>query len=387
MKSVLLDKLIKRIDRAEPEQIQSIIHKISKDNLLFEGVFEVLTESIIILDDTHTIIFANRATQVLFGLQPNQLLGKPIAQLAPAIKLDLFDSKEKSLTLDFEISYPEVKSINLFLSSIDLSQTEQLVASSGFVLVFRDVTEALKKSQANQDLQRLEDLSLLSSGVAHEIGNPLNSLGIHLQLLEKKLKKLPETTQADLAKHLDIATREISRVDDILQQFLQATRPQKPIFSAVNLQTLVEESYALIEPELNSRNIHFELSYPDVLPLIPLDANQIKQVVFNLLKNAYQAIPVNTAGQISIHIILEDTHVSLVVSDNGSGISPEMIGTIFEPYTTNKEDGSGIGMLIVRRIIREHYGEIEIESEPNKGTRVTCRIPRADQATRKLMNT
>ena len=175
MKSVLLDKLIKRIDRAEPEQIQSIIHKISKDNLLFEGVFEALVESIIILDDEHTIIFANRATEVLFGVEPNQLLGESIAQLAPALKLDLFNSKDKSLTLDFDISYPEAKSINLFLSSIDLNLAKQIKEASGFVLVFRDVTEHLKASQANQDLQRLEDLSLLSSGVAHEIGNPLNS--------------------------------------------------------------------------------------------------------------------------------------------------------------------------------------------------------------------
>ncbi len=387
MKSVLLDKLIKRIDRAEPEQIQSIIHKISKDNLLFEGVFEALVESIIILDEEHTIIFANRATQVLFGIEPNQLLGQSIAKLAPAIKLDLFDSKEKSLTLDFDINYPEAKSINLFLSSIDLSLTDQVDAASGFVLVFRDITQTIRQSQTNQDLQRLEDLSLLSSGVAHEIGNPLNSLGIHLQLLQKKLKKLPQETQDDLSKHLDIATREISRVDDILQQFLQATRPQKPVLAPVNLRKIIEESYALIEPELSSRNIHFELSCPDVLPLIPLDANQIKQVIFNLLKNAYQAIPVNTNGHINAAIILEDIHVSIIISDNGSGISPEMVGAIFEPYTTNKKDGSGIGMLIVRRIIREHHGEIEIESEPNQGTRVTCRIPRADQAIRKLMNT
>lgn len=387
MKSVLLDKLIKRIDRAEPEQIQSIIHKISKDNLLFEGVFEALVESIIILDDEHTIIFANRATEVLFGVEPNQLLGESIAQLAPALKLDLFNSKDKSLTLDFDISYPEAKSINLFLSSIDLNLAKQIKEASGFVLVFRDVTEHLKASQANQDLQRLEDLSLLSSGVAHEIGNPLNSLGIHLQLLQKKLNKLSPEIQTDLNKHLDVATREISRVDDILTQFLQATRPQKPVFEPVNLKTIVEESFALIEPELASRNIQFELTCPDILPLIPLDANQIKQVIFNLLKNAYQAIAVNTSGYIDVEIILEDIHVSIIITDNGSGISPEMIGSIFEPYTTNKEDGSGIGMLIVRRIIREHHGEIEIESEPKQGTRITCRIPRADQAIRKLMHT
>jgi signal transduction histidine kinase len=250
-------------------------------------------------------------------------------------------------------------------------------------MLVRDVTRSREEAEKEMESEKLNALTLLAAGVAHEIGNPLNSLSLHLQLLERRISDLPEGDQEPLQKHLGTARTEIGRLDTILKQFLEAMRPTKPEREPTELHQLLEESLLALSPELESRKIPVKLDLVENLPSLELDPTQIKQACFNVIRNAYQAVEQNS-GEILIQSSVTDYEVRLSISDNGSGISPEAMGAMFEPFRTTKAEGTGLGMLIVRRILREHGGELEVESEEEVGTKVTLYFPRTDKRVRLL---
>ncbi|MEM9236155.1 MAG: ATP-binding protein, partial [Verrucomicrobiota bacterium] len=253
------------------------------------------------------------------------------------------------------------------------------------VMLVRDQTASRREAESSLESERLNALTLLAAGVAHEIGNPLNSLDIHLQLLARKLKKLPPGDRAPLEENLDTARNEIQRLDTILRQFLEAIRPSTPQRESCDLHQVIRETLKLLEPELEAREIVVELDFAEEFPAMDLDATQFQQVIYNLLRNAYQALQ-GKGGVIRISTRSNDYECRISISDNGSGISPEQMGSLFEPYRTTKQSGTGLGLLIVRRVVREHGGEIEIESEPEAGTTIHINLPRGPKPVRLLEN-
>jgi signal transduction histidine kinase len=223
---------------------------------------------------------------------------------------------------------------------------------------------------------------MLAAGVAHEIGNPLNSLNIHLQLIERKLGRLPSATREAIEESLTVARTEIQRLDSIIHQFLRAIRPTTPAFEPYQLNDLVEESVTFLRPEIEDRDILVEMDLDPGLPIVEVDRDQIKQAFYNVIKNAFQAM--KTGGILYIRSWQDETYVSVSFSDTGGGISPQDMSKVFKPYFTTKSAGSGLGLLIVRRIVREHGGEIEIESNEGKGVRVSIHLPHGDKRTRLL---
>jgi signal transduction histidine kinase len=229
----------------------------------------------------------------------------------------------------------------------------------------------------------LNALTLLAAGVAHEIGNPLNSLDIHLQLIERKIRKLPPSYRQILTENMQTARQEIQRLDTILKQFLHAVRPTTPRREPQNLNDILRQTLKLLEPEISSRNIEVNLDLSEKLPKALIDPDQFQQVFYNLLRNAYQAIS-GDDGLIDIKTRSTETDFIISISDNGTGIPPEQMGSLFEPYRTTKSAGTGLGLLIVRRIIREHGGEIEIHSNPNDGTSILIHLPHTAPSPRLL---
>lgn len=378
MKSGFLEKLVARLDRVEPGEVQQIVTRLIHEKGFLEKVFEAMQEGVILLDPQGVIGFVNRAASGFFGLDPEKAVGQPLSSQVRGLDWRSMGRPGRTVSRDLEIFYPEKRFLNFYLAPIDGGEE-----SLGYVMLVRDLTSSRAEAEETLESERLNALTLLAAGVAHEIGNPLNSLDIHLQLMGRKLRKLPPGDRKPLEEHLATARGEIQRLDGILKQFLQAVRPTLPRRERQDLHALLHETLRLLEPELESRKIAVELDLAESLPPAEVDGGQFQQVFYNLLRNAYQALPA-TGGRIAIRSRANDYEYVISIEDNGIGISPEHMGAIFEPYRTTKSSGSGLGLLIVRRIIREHGGEIAIESQEGMGTRVVIHLPRAESAVRLL---
>jgi signal transduction histidine kinase len=223
---------------------------------------------------------------------------------------------------------------------------------------------------------------MLAAGVAHEIGNPLNSLNIHLQLMQRNLQKVPPKLQKQLEESVAIARGEVTRLDHIITQFLRAIRPQPLDPAPADVNEILRETLMFLDAEIEDRDIIVEEELSKALPLLQLDREQIKQAFYNICRNAFQAM--KSGGILRVSTSSNATHVSVVFSDTGGGIAPENITRIFEPYFTTKSDGNGLGLLIVRRIVRAHGGEVVLESSPGRGLTLTVLLPRADRRVRFL---
>jgi PAS domain S-box-containing protein len=381
VKSGFLEKLVARLDRVEPGEVQQIVTRLLREKGFLEKVFEALQEGVILLDAQGVIGFVNHAASRFFGLDPEKAAGQPLASQVRGLDWKTLGKPGRTISRDLEVFYPENRFLNFYLAPIDGGGPSD--ETLGYVMLVRDLTSSRAEAEETLESERLNALTLLAAGVAHEIGNPLNSLDIHLQLLGRKLRKLPPGERKPLEEHLGTARGEIQRLDAILKQFLHAVRPTVPRRERRDIHALLHETLRLMEPELASRKIQVELDLAASLPPAVIDGGQFQQVFHNLIRNAYQALPAHD-GRIAIRSRANDYEYVISIEDNGSGISPEHMGAIFEPYRTTKPSGSGLGLLIVRRIIREHGGEIAIESQENHGTRVVIHLPLAERTVRLL---
>ena len=176
--------------------------------------------------------------------------------------------------------------------------------------------------------------------------------------------------------------RHLHLVCFIIHQFLRAIRPTSPQFVSADINEILEESVSFLRTEIRDRDILVEMDLAPDLPKAEVDRDQLKQAFYNVIKNAFQAM--RTGGILHIRSWWDDAYVSVAFTDTGSGISPEDMSKLFRPYFTTKSSGSGLGLLIVRRIVREHGGEIEIESNEGRGIRVTVHLPHGDKRIRLL---
>ena len=375
MRSAFIDKLLKRMDRLEPGEVQSVVLELMKEKGFLEKVFQTLQEGVILLGPEGAVTYVNQAACTFFGLKAEQVIGQKLQQGMRGLDWNELLKPGAVVSRDLEVFYPENRYLNFYITSIDEEQP------LGFVMLIRDVTETRKRTEQQLESERLNAFTLLAAGVAHELGNPLNSLTIHLQLLERRLKKMGKSGDS-LREHLDIATGEIKRMDTIISQFLAAIRPSKPQLQRSQIADLVQESVRFLKPELDQAKVKVKLDLRPDMPAMPLDADQMKQAIYNLIRNASQAMP--KGGTLTISGSYTDFEVRLSFEDTGKGISAEQMGRLFQPFSTTRPTGTGLGLLIVRRIIREHGGEIDIESRVGQGTRVSLWLPLVERKVRLL---
>jgi two-component system, sporulation sensor kinase E len=359
MRSAFIDKLIKRMDRLDPGEVQSIVLELLREKGLLEKVFEALQEGVILLDQEGQVTYVNQAACQFFGLERDQVLGQQVAQGIRGLEWAEVMQPGTVVSRDLEVFYPENRFLNFYITAIDEREV-----SMGYVMLIRDVTETKKRTEQQLESERLSAFTMLAAGVAHELGNPLNSLTIHLQLLERRLKKLNAKQQVSLREHLDIATGE------------------KPQFASASISELLHETLKVLRPELERARVETRLEIRADMPAMPLDATQMKQAFQNLIRNACQAMP--KGGVLTIQGAFTDYEVRLRFEDTGKGINAEQMSKLFQPFATTRATGTGLGLLIVRRIIREHGGEIDIESREGRGTSVTMWLPLVEKKMRLL---
>ena len=289
------------------------------------------------------------------------------------------------MSRDLEVFYPEHRFLNFYVSPL-MSDEKEIAQRElvGRAIILRDITEERRETQETIESERLSAVTLLAAGVAHEIGNPLNSLDIQLQLLERRLRKpsLSKVDQKELADSVAVARGEVKRLDQIITQFLKAVRPAPLECKPTDFNALILETVEFLRNEVEDRGITVDLFPSKHLPKVSLDRDQFRQALYNVIRNSFQAM--GSTGHLRIGTACDDSHVWVSIGDTGGGIDPSKVGTIFQPYYTTKENGSGLGLNIVQRIVRAHGGEIMIQSAQGQGMLFTIRLPRDDRRVRFL---
>ncbi|HRI82368.1 MAG TPA: ATP-binding protein [Opitutaceae bacterium] len=354
---------------------------------MFEDIFNTLQEGVLVIASDGEIEYANTAAHRLIGLGDDGLAGQVLWRLVPGLRPSLGVSLDDDAALpvvarEFELSYPEPRTVRLYMVPF---RSDGRAGERRFAVILTDVTRDKQTTEARIEDERTSSILLLAAGVAHELGNPLNSLTIHLQLIGRRLKKLKAGRETEsLAESIRVCEEEVKRLDGIITNFLEAIRPRPPDLAELNLADVLAEVLAFEQRQLADRGIIMEAETAGDLPPVLADRNQVKQVFFNLLKNALEAM--QPGGRLRIRARTDDDHVILAFGDSGSGIKQEDLARLFQPYHTTKPGGHGLGLMIVQRIMREHGGQIGIESKEGVGTVVTLHFPRKDRRVRMLQS-
>jgi len=399
MKAGFIEKLIGRLGRIGPEEVQNYFLRLAQEKGFLETVFNAIQEGIIVTDSNGRITYLNDAACELFGIEAEDSIGKRLDERVRGLDWESLTHSGGPVSRDMEIFYPANRFINFYIVPLVIEKRDAVAGDgvagpprsaaaatagehAGHAIILRDITKSRRSTQQTIESERFNALTLLAAGVAHEIGNPLNSLNIHLQLMERQARKLSDLARDELQESVDVARAEINRLDSIVTQFLRAIRPTRPQLHPENINSIVEEAVRFFAPEIQDRDVVVEQELRSDLPLLELDRDQMKQAFYNVVKNSFEAM--KSRGILRIRTDMDDTHVIVSFRDTGGGISPENLGHVFEPYFTTKPAGTGLGLLIVRRIVREHGGELSIESSEGKGLTLTIRLPYIGKRVRML---
>jgi PAS domain S-box-containing protein len=386
MKTTFLDKLIDRLDRVDPKSLQSVVLKLAREKGFLETLFNTIQEGIIVTDAEGRIRYLNAAASELLGLNAEQVAGEPLSKHLRELDWDKIWSADKRewqkvSSHQLEVFYPRHRFVSFYMVPL-VDEENSLV--TGMAVILQDVTESRAQTASAIESEKLNALTLLAAGVAHEIGNPLNSLNIHLQLMERAAAKLPAVAAKQMRQDIGVARTEIARLDRIINQFLRAIRPSRPDLQKTAVNEIVTETLGLLEREIADRDILVERELADGLPKILADRTQLQQAFYNVVRNAVQAM--RAGGILRICTEHDDAQVSVSFADTGPGIPAEQIGQIFTSYFTTKETGSGLGLMIVQRIVRDHGGTIEVESHAGRGTTFRIKLPVHEKRMRLLQS-
>ncbi len=376
-----LDRFNAKLNDLDPASRQAYILRLMRERGFLETVFNAVEEGILVVDRKLKIRYFNRAAHELLGI-PDNIESVRVSQLLQGVdwrRLLRDDEEEWSRVArqEIEILYPTHRFVQFYL--VPYPEDAGLAA-----VILRDVTESRARTMNEIADETASAVSLLAAGVAHEIGNPLNSLYLNLQILERSFNGKGSEIPAEEA--LDIlqgCKAEVERLDSIIHGFLTAIRPGKPKFAPADVKEIIVEVLNFMRPEIEARLISVKCTWDaEKLPPVTGDAAQLKQAFYNIIRNAVQAM--TNGGELTIYAYFDSDNLTVEFADTGKGITAAELGTMFTAFKTNKSGGNGIGLMIIERVCREHGAEFGVVSIPGKGAVFQIRFPRGGRRVRML---
>jgi two-component system, NtrC family, sensor histidine kinase PilS len=343
----------------------------SRDNLLFEirSTIENMAEGVLFIDPSDKVTMCNKAIENTWNIKREEIIGKSIKDsLSRYIGVSGAKITEKSRRGIKTSQHQEIRTENGYLYNTYSAVHDNNGKYLGTVLTSHDITERKKLEQQLLHTERLAAIGEMSAKVAHEIKNPLSSISLNTELLHDEINNYNGGKTKDAEDMIQSIMKEVDRLTDISEEYLQFARFPRLELKPASLNDMLIGLTRFLREEMLQRNIVLKENYADDLPEVFLDENQIKQVFFNIIKNSFEAMP--EGGKLEISTVVNGNNVGVRISDSGSGIAEEDIQRIFDPFYSNKVDGTGLGLALTKKTIEVHGGEIFCDSTVGVGTTI-----------------
>jgi len=394
-------KVSKKISKLSEAQLAALFEDLNSENDVLNSLVESLSTGLVIVDENYCIMQRNKASERLLPFRSRQAYNDqlPVWQLIDDEPLSRFlescSSEQKTnVSEEFSISSEDgIKFLSVTIlpfvqkhwnEATDVVETKIV----GYIIAVDDITQKRQQEILLHRMESLASLTNLAASVAHEIKNPLGAISIHIQLLQKAVKKAREgdgmlPKKKFMEDYLDVVNEEIDSLNKIVLDFLFAVRPVQAKMTLCSPDSLIEKFAAFFKPEFEAKNVSLELRLSKNSTRLLIDEKLFREMIVNIVQNALAAITQRFSsasdgfahGELIIESCVKKEHYFLTFADNGSGMDSETSSHIFEPYYTTKSNGTGLGLTTVYKIVKEFRGDIDVKSVLGHGTVFTITLP------------
>ncbi len=386
------EKFVKKITQADQQQAEAIFASLLRERRFLTSILEAFADGLLVVRANFEILLSNSAAWRLLSISPpHRVVGRKLTDFPLPQELASFLTRfalgeAVEPTLELELGGEEPKWLHVSVQKFE--QSEHELHEQLIMVTIRDVTTWYRAEEQRRRAEYWKQMAVLAAGLAHEIKNPLNSLQIHAQLLQRALKQKAKRSKSvetlRQSQSCDIIVEEIARLGKVVNEFLAAVRPSRPLIQRANINYHLERVVETMRPEIEARGVRLKLALDYEIPPVDFDPDQMRQVLLNVLKNALEALDGAHGPLIEVRTQMAGNEYLISITDNGHGISAENLERIRQPFFTTKASGTGLGLSIVSRIVEEHGGRIEIQSDVKRGTTVTLRFPLVSRPRRQL---
>ena len=380
-------RLAQKVAKLSNEQVESLLDMVLEENETLDAVMESLNTGLLICDKAGNLLLTNKTAERLLPFNATRVsLAEQRGMTTPvwniiadsdisAFLRSVYEKPKNQTSEEFTLETAGGSVRIIVVTALPLVQKKRV---TGTLIQIEDVTDARNQQTLLRRMESLASLTNLAASVAHEIKNPLGAISIHIQLIQKALKRAREgdgmlPDEKFVEKYLDVVNEEIDRLNRIIVDFLFAVRPIQAKLEPVNPNEIINSLMDFMRPEFEKADVELKLELLDKPPNLMLDVALFKQVIMNLAQNAVAAM--KTGGILGINTQIKNDHFIITVADTGEGMDEQTCSRIFEPYFTTKANGTGLGFTMVYKIIKESAGEIDVRSFPGEGTIFTISLP------------